>query len=349
MNKLFIKSNFSVRDALKKLSKVGEKCLIVIDKNQKYLGTLSDGDLRKFILKGNNLDKNIEAIYNKKSTYFFENNYSDQDIKNSFLKYKFDLIPIINSQMQVIKVLLWDSVFSNEKNNLNGRLNVPVVIMAGGKGTRLEPFTKVLPKPLVPIHEKPIIEHIVEKFHNIGCIDFHMTINYKGKIIKAYFEELNPKYKMNFIEEETPLGTAGSLYFLRGKIQKPFFVTNCDVIIKDNYESIYQYHIKGQYDITLVASAKEYIIPYGTCDLTKEGFLDKINEKPKYNFLVNSGMYILSPKILSLIKKNKFYHITDMIEDAKKAGKKVGVFPIDDDAWIDIGQWNEYRSAIDKL
>ena len=218
--------------------------------------------------------------------------------------------------------------------------------MAGGKGSRMEPFTKVLPKTLIPINEKPIIEHIIEQFTNVGCLNYYLTVNYKGKILKAYFEELQPNYNVSFVDEKDPLGTAGSLQYLRGKFDKPFFVTNCDIIIKTDFTSLYEFHRKGGYDITLVASAKEYIIPYGTCELNGKGHLSHINEKPKYDFLINTGLYILNPNILELIPKNKFYHITSLIEDAKKKGKKVGVFPIDDEAWIDVGQWAEYQKAV---
>ena len=111
----------------------------------------------------------------------------------------------------------------------------------------------------------------------------------------------------------------------------------------------YEYHQKNNFDITLVASAKEYIIPYGTCELNDEGHLSHINEKPKYDFLINTGLYILNPDVLDIIPENKFYHITHLIEDAKNQGKKVGVFPIDEDDWIDVGQWAEYQKAIDKF
>jgi NDP-sugar pyrophosphorylase family protein len=227
--------------------------------------------------------------------------------------------------------------------------NVPVVIMAGGKGTRMEPFTKILPKPLVPIQEKPIIEHIIERFLDIGCSDFHLTVNYKGKILKAYFEEVQPDYQVHFVDEHEPLGTAGSLRFLDDKFNQPFFVTNCDIIIKTDYSDLYEFHQKGDYDITLVASEKEYIIPYGTCQLNKDGHLDHINEKPTYYFLINVGLYILNPDVLKLIPENKFYHITHLIEDAKNKGKKVGIFPIDDDAWVDVGEWSEYQKAVEQL
>jgi len=221
--------------------------------------------------------------------------------------------------------------------------------MAGGKGARMEPFTKILPKPLVPIHEKPIIEHIIQRFADFGCDEFHLTVNYKGRILKAYFEELQPEYNVTFVDENEPLGTAGSLQYLKGKFDKPFFITNCDIIIKADYVKLYEFHKKNNCDITLVASAKEYIIPYGTCELNSDGNLAHINEKPKYDFLINSGLYVLNPATLNLIPKDKFYHITHLIEDAKNQGNKIGVFPIDDDDWIDIGQWTEYKKAIDKL
>jgi NDP-sugar pyrophosphorylase family protein len=213
----------------------------------------------------------------------------------------------------------------------------------------MEPFTSVLPKPLIPINEKTIIEHIIERFTDKGCSDFHLTVNYKGAILKAYFEDLNPDYSVSFVDENKPMGTAGGLKYLKGKFDKPFFVTNCDIIIKADYVDLYDFHQKGGYDITLVASVKEYIIPYGTCELNGEGHLSHINEKPKYDFLINTGLYVLNSDILELIPENKFYHITHMIEDAKNQGKKIGLFPIDDDAWIDVGQWAEYKKAMEIL
>ena len=159
-----------------------------------------------------------------------------------------------------------------------------VVIMAGGKGTRLEPFTNVLPKPLVPINEKPVIQHIIDRFFQNGVLNFFVTLNYKSKILKAYFRERKPKFKLSFIDEPKPLGTAGGLSFLANKIKKPFFVTNCDTIININLDNLMNFHISNKNDLTLVASSKEYIIPYGTCKLSAGGYLQKIIEKPKFDF-----------------------------------------------------------------
>tara|TARA_X000000368_G_scaffold390416_1_gene353602 strand:+ start:834 stop:1883 length:1050 start_codon:yes stop_codon:yes gene_type:complete len=349
MKSLFIQFNDSIKEALKRLNKSGKGSLVVVGEDDIFLGTLSDGDVRKAILKGEKIKSSIKDIYNNNSTFLIEGSYSNQKVKKIFLKNKFDLIPIVDKDNKVVDVLNWVETFENGKSDKNPRLDVPVVIMAGGKGTRLEPFTKILPKPLVPVKDKTIIETIIERFYDLGCSQFHLAVNYKASILKAYFEELNPEYNISFVEEEMPLGTAGSLFLLDGKFDQPFFVTNCDIIIKADYVKLYEFHKKGGFDITLVASAKEYVIPYGTCELNSDGQLEHINEKPKYDFLINTGLYILNPDVLSLIPQNIFYHITHLIEDAKGQGKKVGVFPIDEDSWIDVGEWSEYKRAAEKL
>jgi len=348
MKDITVTLEITIREAMKALDKTSEKCLLVVDENKKLIGTLTDGDLRRGILSGMNFSENISECYNKDATTFTQGNYIQEGAARVLRDKKLDLIPVIDKDGKVVDYLTWSNI-NGGKQKKKVLDDVSVVIMAGGKGTRMEPFTNVLPKPLVPIHEKPIIEHIIERFTDTGCSDFYLTVNYKGKILKAYFEELKPDYSVSFIDENEPLGTAGSLQYLKGKFDKPFFVTNCDIIIKADYVDLYEFHQKGGYDITLVASAKEYIIPYGTCELNGDGHLSHISEKPKYDFLINTGLYILNPDMLSMIPQNKFYHITHLIEDAKNIGKKVGVFPIDDDAWIDVGQWAEYKKAVNIL
>ena len=333
---------------MKLLDKTAEKCLLVVDKNRKLLGTVTDGDLRRSILAGAQFSEDISECYHKRPVTLVEGHFNTEEAKQLLRGKKLDLIPVIDDEGTLIEYLTWGSLDDVQKP-ARSLQDVPVVIMAGGKGARLEPFTKVLPKPLVPIQEKPIIEHIIERFTDITCSEFYLTVNYKGRILKAYFEELQPDYNVTFVDENEPLGTAGSLQLLMGKFDKPFFVTNCDIIVKADCVSLYEFHQKGGYDITLVASTKEYIIPYGTCELNGDGHLSHINEKPHYDFLINTGLYVLNPDMLKLIPENKFYHITHLIEDAKNKGKKVGVFPIDDEAWIDVGQWAEYQKAVKQL
>ena len=350
MQNLLIKKNSSLKSALKQLSKTGEKCLVVVTSDNKLLGTLSDGDVRKAILKGRYPKDKISEFYHKNCTFLKKENYSLNQAREIFIKKRIDVIPVIEGFKKVVDVITFENIFKNKKNINNSQtFSKTVVIMAGGKGTRLEPFTNVLPKPLVPINEKPVIEHIIEQFVRNKISNFFITINYKSKILKAFFQEIKPKFKLSFVDERKPLGTAGGLSLLAGKLKKPFFVTNCDTIVNINFDNLMNFHISNGHDLTLVASSKEYIIPYGTCKLTKKGYLQKIVEKPKFDFFANIGMYVLNPSLIKLIPKNKNYDMTDLIQLAKRKKKQIGVYPIDDESWIDVGKWSEYHKAIEKL
>ena len=350
MKKLFIQPNSSIKEALKQLDRTNKGCLVVVNKRNKLLGTLTDGDVRRVILKGKFLKDKINGIYEKNPTFLKQNDYSLSQVKDLFLKKEVDIIPIIDKSKKVVDLAFFTELLKKNKSNKSSKnFSTAVVIMAGGKGTRLEPFTNVLPKPLVPINEKPVIEHIIEKFIKSKFNNFFITLNYKSKILKAYFQEKKPKFKLSFIDEPKPLGTAGGLSLLESKLKKPFIVTNCDIIINVNFEDLMNFHITNGNDITLVASSKEYIIPYGTCKLTKTGYLKNILEKPKFDFFVNVGMYVLNPNLIKLIPKNKICDMTNLIQLIKKNKKQIGVYPIDDESWIDVGQWSEYHKAVERL
>jgi len=349
MSDIKINPNISIFLALGTMSDIGEKCLIVVDNNEKLLGTLSDGDLRKAILKGTSINDSIVNIFNKNPVYFREGAFTIKDAKSAFIEHRFNIIPVVDENDKVVDILIWDKVLENKEHKRNSKLNASVVVMAGGKGTRLEPFTKVLPKPLLPINEKPVIEHIIEHFIAFGISKFHITVNYKSRLLKAFFEELQPQYSISFVDESEPLGTAGCLFKLLGKFETPFFVTNCDTIIETDYSELYAYHQMKDNDLTVVVATKNYIIPYGTCELNVDGELDHIKEKPELHFLANTGLYVLSPRILKLIPKGKPYHFTKLIEEAKKQGFRVGVYPVGEKTWIDIGQWSDYQQAVDRF
>ena len=348
-NKNFlIKPNATIKDTLKQFSGLGKGCLIVVDKKNKLLGTITDGDVRRVILKGKLLNDNIKNIYEKKPISLIKGKYTLNKTRELFLKERVDIIPIIDGFKKVVDLVIFTDLF--KKNNIEKRkFSTSLVIMAGGKGARLEPFTNVLPKPLVPINAKPVIEHIIEKFTENKISNFIITLNYKSKILKAFFQEMKPKFNVSFIDEPKPLGTAGALSLLTGKIKKPFLVTNCDTIININTDDLLNFHAVNKNDLTLVASAKEYVIPYGTCKLTRKGYLQNILEKPKFDFLVSIGLYVVNPNLTRLIPKNKTFDMIDLIQLAKRKKKQIGVYPIDDESWIDVGQWSEYRKAVEKL
>ena len=323
MKNLLIKSNANIKNTLKQLSKTGEKCLVVVDNRNKILGTISDGDVRKALLKGKVYKDKINEFYQKDPIFLKKDNYSLSQAKNILIKKRIDIIPIIGKSRTVVDVLTFEKIFKKNKNNhKSGTFSKTVVIMAGGKGTRLEPFTSILPKPMVPINEKPVIEHIIEKFvDNNNNVNFFITLNYKSRILRAFFQEKKTNYKLSFVEEPKPLGTAGGLSLLKGKIKKPFLVTNCDTIININFDHLMSFHISNKNNLTLVASSKEYIIPYGTCKLNESGQLRSIVEKPKLDFFVNIGLYVLSPDLIKLIPKKRAFDMPDLIKLAKRKKK----------------------------
>jgi len=346
MKDITINPQATIKEAMEALDKTAVRVLLVVDENQALIGCLTDGDIRRHILKGNDLTGIIYNAYHKEPFFVLQEDYNSEKIKKVFVENKIDLIPILDQNRKVVDYITWEKAFGSNRKSENRKLDVPVVIMAGGGGTRLEPFTKVLPKPLLPVGDKPIIDHIIDRFRDYGMCEFYLTIHHKSKILRAYFEEKSPDYSVGFAEEIEPRGTAGSLALLADRLNKPFFVSNCDVIIEADYADIFRFHTKNGYDITLVASAKQYNIPYGICELNGSGSLERIQEKPEYSFLVNTGFYVLNPSVIDLIPDNGLLHITHLMDKVKENNGTIGVYPISEKAWIDVGQWVEYRKAL---
>jgi NDP-sugar pyrophosphorylase family protein len=310
---------------------------------------LTDGDIRRWILRGGGLDYSVENVCNK-NAYFYTAEVAVDKVKRDMLERKITCIPIITEQREVKDFYLWEEVFGDKVHRKKlPTLHIPVVIMAGGQGTRLDPFTRILPKPLIPIGDKTIIEIIIDKFREYQIDHFYISVNHKSKILKSYFDELSPQYSIEYINEDKPLGTSGSLKFLQGKLDTPFFVTNCDIIVEADYGELLAFHQEKKNDITLVASMKHFNIPYGICEIENGGALTKIVEKPEYSFLVNTGMYVLEPSVLKHIPENVLFHITDLIDRVRTTGGKIGVFPISEKSWIDTGEWSEYKRALELL
>ncbi len=354
MSRLQVASEITIRESMLRLDQTAEKCLFVVDADGRLDGTLTDGDVRRAILSGARLDDSIAAYFHRQPLKVFESrskgaSTADAEAFEIMKAKRVEVVPVVDPEGRVSRYVTWGDVFSEPVHDRRPPLDVPVVIMAGGYGTRLEPFTKVLPKPLIPIHDKPIIEHIIDRFAKHGAVDFRITLNYKSRIVKAYFEDQQPVYRLSFIDEVEPMGTAGGLHFLAGTVDGALFVTNCDIIVNADYRQILAFHREHGYTVTLVGSAVHYEIPYGTCILGESGSLASIQEKPAYDFLVNTGMYVLEAGALKAIPSTGVYHMTDLIRDLISAGKTVGVFPISEDAWIDVGQWKEYERATERL
>ena len=345
MKNLTIKISNTIYNTMKLLDKTAEKCLFVIDNSSRLIGTVTDGDLRRAILNGNSLNDKIKNCYNADPIYLNEEDSTSKEIKKQLIENRIEIIPIINKKRQIVNYTTWEQAFGDRGSYPINEIDAEVVIMAGGKGTRLKPFTDILPKPLIPVNGKPIIEHIIDNFSKYFISSYFVSVNYKSEILKAYFIDKNPEYEIKFVEEKIPLGTSGGLRLIKKPINKTLIVCNCDTIIKSDMGDILEFHKRNQSDITIVASAKKFKMPFGACMLDDLGNLDYIKEKPEFDFLVNTGLYILEPKILKIIPSDSLYHFTDLVKDAKKSEYKIGVYPISPDSWIDVGQWAEFHEA----
>lgn len=343
--KLLSNENISLNQALKKIKETGKKGLVIVDDEKKILGTLSGGDVRNAILNGVKLSSSIKNNYQKKPYFLFSDDVKKTNIKKIFLENGFSFIPIVNRKKAVIKILLWDEIFTVKKKHSQRRLKAEVVIMAGGLGKRLKPMSDIFPKPLIPLKGKPLISHVINSFEKFKKNHFYLSVNYKSPLIKTYFENTSHKYKINFIDEKNPLGTIGALSNLKTKLKKHFILTNCDIIVDIDYTDLEDFHFKKKNDVTLVVTSKEFALPYGNCIIGKDGNLLKIEEKPSYNFFVNSGIYVINNNMMNLIPKNKKYDIDQFINKVIKKGHTVGIYPIDSDKWIDVGSWADFHKA----
>lgn len=339
----------TIRQAMEQLEKTEEKIVFVVDAESRLVGSLTDGDIRRWILSDGDLKAQVLQICNR-NPRIVEEGYRPEQIRAQMIEGNLGCVPVINSSREIVQLLFWKEMFQDGVPAAAKRyLDLPVVIMAGGRGTRLAPFTNVLPKPLIPVGERTVIEIIIEQFLPYGMDRFQLSINYKSKILKSFFEELAPAYSVSYLEENEPLGTAGSLRPLYLPAPENLIVTNCDIVIQADYAEIVSFHTEHNYDLTLVASLKEYNIPYGVCELAQDGSLGRIAEKPQYSFLVNTGMYVVRRDRLNLLPEGTRCDMTEFIERIKQAGGRVGVFPISENAWIDTGEWTEYRKAVDSL
>ena len=329
--KYCLNKDISVRGAMKALDDSELKVLFIVE-NKRLLAALTDGDIRRFLLQGGDLSDLALNAANKTPRVA----HSFEEAHRLYHNKYFFAIPIID-----VNGFLLDIYFGEEANKKLCKLGVPVVINAGGKGTRLEPYTKILPKPLIPIGDKPIIEHIMGRFIDYGCSEFHIIVNYKKELLKAYFSESDNKYDISWYNEDKPLGTGGGLCYLKGKLNKTFFFTNCDNLLLSNYESMLRFHCENNNVITMVCAYKNIKIPYGVIEMGKNGAIDSMKEKPEISFLTNTGIYIVEPSVLDDIEDNVEIGFPDIIQAQREKGKKVAIYPVSEKEWMDMGQLDE--------
>ena len=328
VEELFIEPTATVLETLRKLDETGQRI---------------DGDIRKFFLRGGTPDQTVDnaANYHPLSLPVSERGKARKMLQ----KHCIDALPILNK-----RGVITDIVFARGEDVDNRkRADIPVVMMAGGLGTRLYPYTKILPKPLIPVGEQPIAELIMDRFRDFGCHDFTMIVNYKRGMIKSYFGELEKDYTVNFADEDVFMGTGGGLCLLKGKMKSPFFFTNCDTLLDVDFGDIYEYHKAHGNLVTMVCAFKHYTVPYGVVELGEDGGIAAMREKPELDFLTNTGVYVVEPRVVEEMRDGEKIGFPDVIERYRAAGEKVGVYPISESSWMDMGQLEELEKMRRKL
>lgn len=344
IEKQTIAPSTSLLNALKLMDERKVKTLFVFD-GKHFEGILTVGDVQRAIIKNVSLTDSVSRILDKEKIYGYVNE-SAESIKDKMRGIRAEVMPILNDADELVDVWFWDDVFNISEPDNRPKIDLPVIIMAGGKGTRLKPITNVIPKPLVPVGDKTILEVILDQFESIGCRKFYMSVNYKADMMKYYLSQLDHKYDIEFFQEDKPLGTIGSVSLLKGKIDTPFFVSNCDSINEQDYRDVYDYHVSNHNDITIVTMVKSFKIPYGVIETGEDGLMVSLSEKPELTYQVNTGVYILNPSCIDEIPEGEFFHITHLMEKIKTHGGRVGCFPVSEHSWRDMGEWPEYLNFI---
>lgn len=346
MNKLIVSKECSIVDAMQQIDINARGIVYVVDEKYKLIGSLTDGDIRRWLIKTADLSGNILSIMNKTPKVIYR---KDIEKAQEFMeKYAINSIPVVNAKGVLVDIILEEQ--ENIEKCVDKKLeDVPVIIMAGGKGTRLYPYTKILPKPLIPIGDIPIMERIIDRFCGFGMDTYYITVNYRKNMIRSYFNDIISNYQIHYIEEDKPLGTAGSIQLIEEEFDKPVFVTNCDILIDADYTDIYRHHVQSGNMLTIVTALKNIVVPYGVINAKEDGVVSSMEEKPKLSYFVNTGMYVVNPEALKLIPQDTFYHMTDLSDELLKRNERVGMYPISEEAFLDMGEFEEMRRMEAKL
>lgn len=339
--KLIGSENLSVLQTMQTIDKNAIGILFILNEDSKLLGCVTDGDIRRFILSGGKVEESVMKAIN--SAPITASSITDASLLYDSRNYI--AIPVVDESGKVKDILFDSRAFQKKKREIC----TPVVINAGGKGTRLDPFTRILPKPLIPVGDLPIIEHIMNAYQKYGCQYFSIIVNYKKDLIKAYFSDIDEKYNIDWYNEEKPLGTGGGLSYLKGKISETFFFINCDTLVLADYADIIKFHKENNNIVTMVCAYKNVTVPYGIVDIGINGKINEMKEKPSKAFLINTGMYIVEPEALDEIEDGVPVDFPTVVEKLMKKGKNVAAYPIGENDWLDMGQLDELEKMRIKL
>ncbi len=334
---LILSPESSIRSALKAIDSGAMKIALIVNKNQKLLGTISDGDIRRALLKGVSLNDSIEGIYNTEPITCDVNDSREKILQLATSKQIYQ-IPIIDDLGSIIGITEIDELINPivKKNK--------VVLMAGGLGSRLTPLTDSIPKPMLHVGKRPILETIIENFGKYGYREIILSVNYKSHIIEDYFGD-GAKFgvSIKYLREDKQMGTVGAIGLIREELKNPFFVMNADLLTNINFVHLHDYHISNNAMATMAVREYDFQVPYGVVNISGCQ-ISSIKEKPVHNFYVNGGIYMLDPKALELVPNDQFFDMPSLFEKIIQMGGRAISFPIRE-YWLDIGRMSDYEKA----
>lgn len=334
--RIVVNESTTLLETMRIIDETSLQFAVVVDEEGHLLGTVTDGDIRRGILRGEGLEVPISSVMNT-SPIVARAGMEFSNYKQLMRSEKLKQLPIINLEKLLVDILFADALQFTQNNN-------PVVLMLGGLGTRLRPLTNNIPKPMLKVGNKPIVETIVDSFKQYGYTNFVFSVNYKKEVIQNYFQSGEAfGVTINYIEEEKRMGTAGALSLMEQRPETPFFVMNGDLLTQVNYDQLMQFHIDHNALATMCVREYEYQIPYGVIE-TDGSSLKSIKEKPIHRSFVNAGIYVLSPKVFDYIPQDTFFDMPTLFDHLIQAGENTAVFPIHE-YWLDIGQIDDFKRA----
>ncbi len=341
INDYIISGDETIAQAMQLLEGLKYKILFISDGGG-LRAAVTDGDIRRYLVSHKNLSAKI--INAASRSPLSVKGYHEGRAREIIREKSVSCVPMLDEHGAIHELVFRDEVLFRECD----AQGIPVIMMAGGKGTRLKPYTDILPKPLIPVGSMTITEQIMHRFKRFNCTDFRMVVNHKKELIKAYFSEADAPVDLKFVDEPFVMGTGGGLSLFKGEFDGPVFVTNCDSVIEADYSQIISEHRRSGSIITIVCAEKRVEIPYGVVEADESGAVAEFKEKPSRRILVNTGLYVASPEFIDLVPGDKETKITDVIKEAQKKNK-VGVYRVDDECFIDVGQLEDLKSVNDKL
>ena len=341
-------NDMSVVEAMQKIDQNAKGVLYIADEEGCLLGSLTDGDIRRWIIRTGDLRGRVSDMMHKEVRFLPLD--KREKAADCMRQWQINSLPVTDMKGRIQDIVIRSEFFDEKDQKRRGALKgIPVIVMAGGKGTRLYPYTKILPKPLIPIGDVPILERILNAFCEYGADEFYLTVNYRKEMIRSYFNEQKVSYRLHYVEEEKALGTAGSIGYINEVFEGPVIITNCDTLIESDYGKMMEHHRQSQNGMTVVSSLKNTTIPYGVIHSGEDGAVSEIEEKPKLSYFINTGMYIIDPEYLEAIPKGEFFHMTDLAAKLIREGVQVGMYPISESSFLDMGEFEEMKKMEERI